>query len=270
MATIIRTGFVGVRETFGRFSGVSSPGLQFFIPFVQKVHKVNTQVNQVNLKLDSRTSDNVFSEIHVSVQYSVDPTNVEKAFYSLKNPLEQIVSKVEKSVRASTSKLSLKELFEDQDKISGETKEGLASILTDNGYKLRDVLITNVNPDAKVRDAMNDVSASARKREAAANEAEAVYIKLVKEAEAEKERKILQGFGIAGQRKAILEGLRDAITSTAAATGISSDMAAQIALRTQELDTYAQIGAHNNTKILFLGSSSGKTKNLISALETQV
>lgn len=269
MFKIIKQGTVGIKETLGKFTRSLDPGIHFYIPLVQSVFPINTQINEIKMDIDARTADKTFSLIKVAVHYQVDNNQIERAVYTQRKAVDQLASFAEKEVRAVVSKMSLQDLFEDQSRVSQVTKEGLASILFDRGYLLRDVLIIDIKPDRTVQTAMNEVQASRRRAEAATNEADAYYIKTVREAEAEKTKRILHGEGIAGQREAIQKGLRESIHETISSTGLSSDVAAQLTLETLRLDTYNNIGTTpGNTKVIFLPGAS-LDKSMVSALESR-
>ena len=159
MASIIRTGFIGVKETFGRYTQTLKPGLNLYFPFVQRVHKLNAQINQMDLKFNVRTKDDAISRLDLAVQYKLDEDNVQKAFYSLRNSEGQIKSYVENIIRSEVPKMSLNKLFEDNDELCGKVKHNLGAMLKGHGYTLIDTLITDIEPEKQVKDAMNRVLA---------------------------------------------------------------------------------------------------------------
>ena len=258
MATFIRTGQVGIVETFGKYSKIIRPGLNFYFPFLQKVHKMNTQIDQMDLEFGVRTKCNAFSRINLAVQYQINSNVSEKsvysAFYSLRNPRHQTISYIENIIRSKTSKMTLNELFQDNEELCGEVKRNLSTMLDTYGYQLVDTLITNIEPELQIKTAMNKVRASESLKEAANNEAEATRVRIVKEAEAEKEKKRLQGEGIAEQRSAILNGYKHSIKNLTGNLGVGNQTAIQLALFSQYCDTLKDISTRSNTKTIFIPS----------------
>ncbi|WP_417441258.1 SPFH domain-containing protein [Idiomarina sp.] len=212
-------------ELFGRYRRMLTPGLNFIIPLIEQVaHKQSMRTRQLDVDVETKTNDNVFVIVRVSVQYRVsNETSVYNAFYQLENPEWQMQSYVFDTVRAQIPKQNLDAVFDNKDSISKDVKEQLRDTMEEYGFEIIASLVTDIDPDQSVKDSMNQINAAERERRAAEHKAEAEKIMLVKQAEADKESKILQGQGIAGQRLAIAEGLRDSIAMvTDQANDISS------------------------------------------------
>jgi len=269
MATFIKTSTTGIVTKFGKFSRLAQPGLNLYIPFIEKVIHVSNKTQQKIFELEVYTKDRVFAKLNLAIQYKIESEDTDRAFFSLEDPISQMGSYVENSIRSETPKVSLKELFESFDTISNIVSRELSPKMSSHGYKIENILMTGIEPDAEVAKAISRIGASERLKEAAVNEAEAEYIKKVKEAEADRDRKILQGQGIAGQRKAILDGYKETITDLLKTTGLSSLQILEFMLKSQSIDTNEQIGKGQGTKILFMDKSTPSIKSeIISSLES--
>ena len=208
----IDTAHAGVVQRLGKFSRIAAPGLNFKVPFIDAVvANLTLQVQQLDVKVETKTKDNVFVQIPISVQYKVMPDKVWDAFYKLSDPIKQIESFVYNVILGHVPKLTLDETFDQQAQIAIEVKNNLDASMSEFGYSIVKSLITDLVPDEKVKAAMNDINAAQREREATVSRAETEKLLLVKKAEAEAESKRLQGEGIANQRKAIVEDLRDSV-----------------------------------------------------------
>lgn len=263
----IETASTGVRQTFGRFSGLSQPGLRLFVPFIQTITPISNRVQQDVFTFETKTKDNVFVILGIAVQYQIKPENTEKAFFSLDNPVEQINSYIENVVRARVPKMILDDLFESQDDICTYVEDQLSHKMMEYGYSIESTLITKIEPDSEVKNSMNKIQASKRLQEAARNEADAEYIKQVRQAEADCERKRLQGEGIRLQREAILNGYTQNITEMKESTGLSAKDIIEFMRNMQELDAMESIGRSTNTKTLFFDrvKQDGIDSNVIRA-----
>src|SRR6185437_3571903 len=208
----IQTAHAGIIQRLGKFSRVAAPGLNLKVPFIDSlVRTISLQVQQLDVKVETKTKDNVFVQIPIAVQYKVDPDRIYDAFYKLSDPIKQIESFVYNVILGHVPKMTLDQTFEQQAQIAIDVKESLDDSMEEFGYSIVKSLITDIVPDIKVKAAMNDINAAAREREATVSRAETEKLLLVKKAEAEAESKRLQGEGIANQRKAIVEGLRDSV-----------------------------------------------------------
>lgn len=260
----VNTAQVAVITRFGRFLSVASPGLNWKWPFIDDVAgKVSLRVNQITLTMETKTKDNVFVTIPISVQNRVRPEKVYDAFYKLSNPGEQIQSYVEQVILGHVPGMTLDEVFASQSSIAAAVKKELDVDMADFGYEIVNVLVTDIVPDAKVKSAMNDINAAQREQVAAAARGEAEKILVVKKAEAEAESKALQGQGIANQRKAIIEGLQSSIEQFQKVVGdTSTNEVMQLVLITQYFDMLKSIGESDKTNTLFLSHSPGSVKEI--------
>jgi len=260
----VRTAEVAVIVRFGRFVRVALPGLNWKIPYIEGVAgRVSLRVNQISLTMETKTKDNVFVTIPISVQNRVRPEAVYDAFYKLSNPEAQIQSYVEQVILGHVPSMTLDEVFASQAGIAAQVKQELDVDMAGFGYEIVNVLVTDIVPDEKVKAAMNDINAAQREQVAANARGEAEKILVVKKAEAEAESKALQGQGIANQRKAIIEGLRGSIEAFQKAVGgTSASDAMQLVLVTQYFDTLKSIGESNKTNTLFLSHNPGAVKEI--------
>ena len=199
-------------QRLGKFSGIAQAGFHLKAPFLDRIAgRVNLRVRQLDTQVETKTRDNVFVHVIVSVQFFVIRDKIFEAFYRLNNPEAQIQSYVFDVVRAQVPKIKLDDVFEKKDEIAQVVKSELTDVMDDFGYGIQNVLVTDIDPDAKVKDAMNDINAAERLRVAAEEKGEAEKILKVKAAEAEAESMALAGKGIADQRLAIVEGLRESV-----------------------------------------------------------
>ncbi|MBP9761762.1 SPFH domain-containing protein [Candidatus Saccharibacteria bacterium] len=258
----VRQQTVAIVERFGRFKKASRAGLNFKIPLIDQIAgRVNLRVQQLDVQVETKTKDNVFVFVIVSVQYFVPPEKVVDAFYKLQNPQEQITAYVFDTVRARVPAVNLDQLFEMKDDIATAVKAELDSVMDDFGYGIVKALVTDINPDEKVKVSMNEINAAQRLREAAIQQAEADKIRVVKAAEGEAESKALQGQGIANQRKAIIEGLKESVENfSSAVNGVNSQDVMNLVMMTQYFDTIKELGlSGKNSTILIPHGPGGMT-----------
>lgn len=248
---------VSIVERFGKFKREAGPGLQLKVPFVDRIAQImDLRIQQLDVKVETKTSDNVFVTVIVSVQYYVLPGKVYDAYYKLDNPERQITSFVFDVVRAKVPNLKLDDVFEKKDDVADAVKTELAQVMDDFGYGIVKALVTDIDPDSRVKAAMNEINASQRMRAAAAEKGEADKILLVKAAEAEAESKALQGKGIADQRRAIVDGLKESVESfQQAVKGAGPQEVMTLVLLTQYFDTLERIGTSDNNSTIFLQHS---------------
>jgi regulator of protease activity HflC (stomatin/prohibitin superfamily) len=253
-----------VIQRFGKFARVATPGLNIKIPIVDIVAgAVSLRVQQLDIDVETKTQDNVFVNINVSVQYQVLQTKVYDAFYKLENPRGQIMSYVYDVVRARVPTIKLDDVFEKKDEIADAVRIELANVMEEFGYTIVKALVTNIEPDAKVKASMNEINAAQRLRVAATEKAEADKILMVKAAEAESESKVLQGQGIAGQRKAIVDGLRESISQFKhSVKETSAQDVMNMVLMTQYFDTLKDIGASSKSNTILIPHTPGHLKDL--------
>jgi regulator of protease activity HflC (stomatin/prohibitin superfamily) len=256
---------VALVERFGRFARTARAGLNMKIPMIEKkAGRLSLRVQQLNVKVETKTSDNVFVDIVVSVQYHVVEGKEFEAFYKLTNPEQQITAHVFDAVRSQVPVMTLDHVFEKKSDIEQAVSEGLRQKINAFGYDIDGSPVTDIQPDDKVRAAMNEINAASRLREAAEQQGEAVRIKTVKAAEAEKESKKLQGEGIAAERIAIAEGIRDSVAALLSVHegGISPEEAMKTLILTQYFDTLRAIGASSRATTVFLPHSPGGAADL--------
>jgi regulator of protease activity HflC (stomatin/prohibitin superfamily) len=260
----VSTAEVAVLTRFGKFLRVAEAGLNWKAPYLDTVAGiVSLRVNQITLTMETKTKDNVFVTIPISVQNRVRPERVYDAFYKLSDPVAQIKSYVEQVILGHVPGMTLDEVFASQSSIAAAVKQELDSDMAAFGYEIVNVLVTDIVPDAKVKSAMNDINAAQREQVAATARGEADKILVVKKAEAEAESKALQGQGIANQRKAIVEGLQSSIEQfQKAVEGATSKDVMQLVLVTQYFDTLKSIGENDKTNTLFLSHSPGAVKEV--------
>src|SRR5580700_7727937 len=260
----VNTAQVAIITRFGKFLRVANPGLNWKWPFIDTVTgKVSLRVNQITLTMETKTKDNVFVTIPISVQNRVHPDKVFDAYYKLTNPAQQIQSYVEQVILGHVPGMTLDEVFASQSGIAAAVKQELDADMAGFGYEIVNVLVTDIVPDAKVKSAMNDINAAQREQVAATARGESDKILVVKKAEAEAESKALQGQGIANQRRAIVEGLQSSIEQfQKAVEGTTSRDVMQLVLVTQYFDTLKSIGESDKTSTLFLAHSPGSVKEV--------
>lgn len=260
----VQTAHAGIVQRLGKFSRIASPGLNFKIPLIETVvRKISLQVQQLDVRVETKTKDNVFVQIPISVQYQVIPDKVYDAFYKLSDPIKQIESFVYNVILGHVPKMTLDQTFEQQAQIAIDVKDSLDASMKEFGYSIAKSLITDIVPDDKVKAAMNDINAAAREREATVSRAETEKLLLVKKAEAEAESKKLQGEGIANQRTAIIEGLRESVTRfSAAVSGASAQDAMMMVLMTQYFDTLKEIAGGNRSNTVMMPHSPNALNDL--------
>lgn len=262
----------GVVQRFGKFVRVANPGLNFKIPWIEWVAgKPNLRVQQLDVKVETKTSDNVFVHVVVSVQYFVDPEKVFEAFYKLNRPSEQIEAYVFDVVRARVPLIKLDGVFEKKDEVADAVKNELQEEMGEFGYTILKALVTDIDPDAKVKASMNEINAAQRLRAAATEKGEADKILVVKAAEAEADSKALQGEGIAKQRKAIVDGLRESVHDFQ--EGVEGATAADVmnlVLMTQYFDTLKDIGASSETNTILMPHSPGNLGDVMGQIRDTI
>jgi regulator of protease activity HflC (stomatin/prohibitin superfamily) len=260
----VSTAEVAVITRFGKFRRVAEPGLNWKMPIIDSVAgRISLRVNQINLTMETKTKDNVFVTIPISVQNRVRPEKAYDAFYRLSNPAKQIQSYVEQVILGHVPGMTLDEVFASQSGIAAAVKQELDADMATFGFEIVNVLVTDIVPDAKVKSAMNDINAAQREQVAANARGEAEKILVVKKAEAEAESKALQGQGIANQRKAIIEGLRGSIEQfRSAVTDATTAEVMQLVMVTQYFDTIKSIGELDKTNTLFLSHSPGAVRDI--------
>ncbi len=255
---------VAVIQRFGKYKKMSHSGLNFKFPLIDYIAgHISLRINQLDVKIETKTEDNVFVHVTISVQYQVLPEKLYDAFYKLINPKEQISSYVFDIVRAQVPKLKLDNVFENKDEIANAVNLELSQAMSDFGYQIIKSLVTDIEPDAQVKAAMNEINAAQRLRVAAQERGEAEKILIVKKAEAESESKKLQGEGIANQRRAIINGLKESVDDFQKSIKDStSHDVINLVMVTQYFDTLKDIGASSKTNAVFIPHSPGAVADL--------
>jgi len=242
-------------ERFGKFLSIRQSGLQLKIPLIDRIAgRVNLKIQQLDVIIETKTKDNVFVKLKVSVQFMVVKETVYDAFYKLEYPHDQITSYVFDVVRAEVPKLILDDVFERKDDIAIAVKRELNEAMTTYGYTIINTLVTDIDPDIQVKNAMNRINAADREKTVAEFEAEASRIRIVAKAKAEAESKRLQGQGIADQRREIAKGLVESV-DVLNKVGINSQEASALIVVTQHYDTLQAIGADTNSNLILLPNS---------------
>jgi regulator of protease activity HflC (stomatin/prohibitin superfamily) len=251
-------------QNFGKFARVALPGLNLKVPFIETIAgRINLRVQQLDVKVETKTEDNVFVHVIVAVQYHVLPAKIYEAFYKLSDPDSQITAYVFDVVRARVPRIKLDDVFEKKDEVADAVKNELDHVMEDFGYSIVKALVTDIDPDHKVKEAMNEINAAQRMRVAAMEKGEAERILKVKSAEAEAQSKALQGKGIADQRKAIVEGLRESVdTFQRSVPGATAQDVMSLVLMTQYFDTIKEVGANSRTNTILVPHSPGALADL--------
>lgn len=259
---------IAVIQRFGKFKKMSFSGLNFKIPLIDHIAgRINLRINQLDVKIETKTEDNVFIHMTVAVQYQVLPEKVYDAFYRLINPKEQISSYVFDIVRAQVPKLKLDNVFENKDEIANTINTELSHVMADFGYQIVKSLVTDIEPDQQVKAAMNEINAAQRLRVAAQEKGEAEKVLMVKKAEAEAESKKLQGEGIANQRRAIINGLKESVDDfQKSIKGSTAQDVMNLVMVTQYFDTLKDIGASSKANAVFIPHSPGAVADMTSQI----
>ena len=244
-----------ILERFGRFNTISQSGLRFKIPFIDRIAgRLSLKIQQLDVIVETKTLDDVFVKLKVSVQYKVIKDKVYDAFYKLDYPHDQITSYVFDVVRAEVPKMKLDDVFVKKDDIAIAVKSELNDAMMTYGYDIIKTLVTDIDPDAQVKEAMNRINASEREKIAAQFEGDAQRILIVERAKAEAESKRLQGQGIADQRREIARGLEESV-EVLNKVGINSQEASALIVVTQHYDTLQSIGQETNSNLILLPNS---------------
>lgn len=262
----VKQSTAAVVERFGRFHSIKRPGLQFKIPFLDRVAgRLTLRVQQLDVLVETKTQDNVFVKLKVSVQYYVLAEKMFEAFYKLTSPHDQITSYVFDTVRAEVPKMKLDDVFERKDDIAMAIRRELEQAMNEYGYGIVKALVTDIDPDAQVKHAMNRINASEREKLAAEYEGEAERIRIVAKARAEAESKRLQGQGIADQRREIARGLEESV-EVLNRVGINSQEASALIVVTQHYDTLQSIGEQTNSNLILLPNSPESASNMLAQM----
>jgi regulator of protease activity HflC (stomatin/prohibitin superfamily) len=252
---IVKQQTAAVIETFGRFSNIRQSGFQLKVPVVQRIAgRMSLKIQQLDVIIETKTLDDVFVKLKVSVQFKVIKDKVYEAFYKLDYPHDQITSYVFDVVRAEVPKMKLDDVFVKKDDIAIAVKSELNDAMMEYGYDIIKTLVTDIDPDAQVKAAMNRINAADREKTAAQYEGDAARILIVEKAKAEAESKRLQGQGIADQRREIARGLEESV-EVLNKVGINSQEASALIVVTQHYDTLQSIGQETNSNLILLPNS---------------
>jgi len=250
-------------ERFGRFQSIRHSGLQLKIPLVDRIAgRLSLKIQQLDVIIETKTLDDVFVRLKVSVQYKVIRDKVYDAFYKLDYPHDQITSYVFDVVRAEVPKMKLDDVFVKKDDIAIAVKAELNDAMSDYGFDIIKTLVTDIDPDSQVKAAMNRINASEREKIAAQYEGDAARILIVEKAKAEAESKRLQGQGIADQRREIARGLEESV-EVLNKVGINSQEASALIVVTQHYDTLQAIGEETNSNLILLPNSPQAGSNML-------
>ncbi len=257
-----------VVERFGKFLSIRNSGLQLKVPIIDRIAgRVNLRIQQLDVMIETQTKDNVFIKMKVSVQFKVVQEKVYEAFYKLEYPHDQITAYVFDVVRAEVPKLILDDVFVRKDDIAIAVKRELNEAMMAYGYDIINTLVTDIDPDIQVKNAMNRINAAEREKTAAMFESDAQRIRIVAKAKAEAESKKLQGQGIADQRREIAKGLVESV-EVLNKVGINSQEASALIVITQHYDTLQAIGADTNSNLILLPNSPQAASDMLNNMVT--
>lgn len=261
---IVEQRTAAIVQRLGKFVREAGPGLNIKIPFIDRVvARINMRVQQLDVKIETKTEDNVFVQMVVAVQFYVLPEKAYDAYYKLDDARRQITSYVFDVVRAQVPKIKLDDVFAKKDDIADIVKSELEQVMEGFGYGILKALVTDIDPDPKVKQSMNEINAAQRMRVAATEKGEAERIIKVKSAEGDAQSKALQGRGIADQRQAIVAGLRDSVDEfQRSVPGTTAKDVMNLVLMTQYFDTLKEIGASSRSNAILIPHSPGHLANL--------
>ncbi|SHF29637.1 SPFH domain-containing protein [Chryseobacterium takakiae] len=263
---VVKQETAAIIERFGKFQAVRHSGLHLKLPIIDQIAKrLNLRIQQLDVMIDTKTLDNVFIKMKISVQYQVIRTQVGDAYYRLENPENQITSYVFDVVRAEVPKLKLDDVFVKKDDIAIAVKGELQEAMQSYGYDIIKALVTDIDPDEQVKHAMNRINAAEREKTAAEYESEAQRIRIVAVARAEAESKKLQGQGIADQRREIAKGLEESVRMLNNVE-INSHEASALIVVTQHYDTLHSVGSSNRSNLVLLPNSPTAASNMLNDL----
>ena len=257
-------------ERFGKYQSIRQAGLNLKIPIIDKIAgRVSLRIQQLDVIVETKTKDDVFVHLKISVQFLVQKHHVYDAFYKLQNPHEQITAFIFDVVRAEVPKMILDDVFEKKEEIALAIQRDLKEAMLNYGYDIIKALVTDIDPDEKVKIAMNRINAAEREKVAAQHEGDAQRILIVERAKAEAESKRLQGKGIADQRREIARGLEESVDVLNRA-GINSQEASALIVITQHYDTLQSIGADTNSNLILLPNNPTAASNMLNDMVTSL
>lgn len=262
-AFIVKQQTAVVLERFGKFLHIRNSGLQFKIPLVDRVAaRLSLRIQQLDVIVETKTNDDVFVHLKISIQYQIVKEQVYDAFYKLQNPHEQLTSYIFDLVRAEVPKMILDDVFEKKDDIAHAIQRDLKDAMLKYGYDIVKALVTDIDPDASVKEAMNRINAAEREKIAAQHEGDAQRILIVERAKAEAQSKRLQGKGIADQRREIARGLEESV-DTLNNAGINPQEASALIVITQHYDTLQSIGSDTKSNLILLPNNPNAASNML-------
>ena len=257
-------------ERFGKYQNVRHAGLNLKVPLVDKIAgRISLKIQQLDVIVETKTKDDVFVHLKISVQFLVQRNHVYDAFYKLQNPHEQITAFIFDVVRAEVPKMILDDVFEKKEEIALAIQRDLKEAMLNYGYDIIKALVTDIDPDEKVKIAMNRINAAEREKVAAQHEGDAQRILIVERAKAEAESKRLQGKGIADQRREIARGLEESVNVLDRA-GINSQEASALIVITQHYDTLQSIGADTNSNLILLPNNPNAASSMLNDMVTSL
>jgi regulator of protease activity HflC (stomatin/prohibitin superfamily) len=267
---VVKQQTTAIVERFGKFLSIRQSGLQFKIPFIDKIAgRVSLKIQQLDVIVETKTKDDVFVQLKISVQFQILREKVYDAFYKLQNPHDQITAYIFDTVRAEVPKMKLDDVFEKKDDIAQAIQRELKQSMLDYGYDIVKALVTDIDPDSQVKEAMNRINAAEREKLAAQFEGDAQRILIVERAKAEAESKRLQGQGIADQRREIARGLEESVDVLNKA-GINSQEASALIVITQHYDTLQSIGSDTNSNLILLPNNPNAASSMLNDMVTSL
>jgi len=260
---IVKQQTAAIVERFGKYHSVRHAGLQIKIPLVDRIAvRLSLKIQQLDVVVETKTQDDVFVHLKISVQYQILRDKVYDAFYKLQNPHEQLTAYIFDLVRAEVPKMILDDVFEKKDDIAHAVQRDLKEAMLNYGYDIVKALVTDIDPDETVKEAMNRINAAEREKVAAQHEGDAQRILIVERAKAEAESKRLQGRGIADQRREIARGLEESV-DTLNKAGINPQEASALIVITQHYDTLQSIGADSSSNLILLPNNPTAASNML-------
>lgn len=267
---IVKQQTTAIVERFGKYVKTAQAGLNFKIPFVDRVAgRVSLKIQQLDVIVETKTADDVFVHLKISVQFQILREKVYDAFYKLQNPSEQITAFIFDTVRAEVPKMKLDDVFIKKNDIAHAIQRELKDAMLNYGYDIVKALVTDIDPDAQVKEAMNRINAAEREKVAAQFEGDAQRILIVERAKAEAESKRLQGMGIADQRREIARGLEESVDVLNKA-GINSQEASALIVITQHYDTLQSIGSSTNSNLILLPNNPNAASSMLNDMVTSL
>lgn len=260
---VVKQQTAAIVERFGKYNSIRHAGLQLKIPLIDQISgRISLRIQQLDVVVETKTKDDVFVHLKISVQFQIQKEHVYDAFYKLQNPHEQITAFVFDVVRAEVPKMILDDVFEKKDEIALAIKRELKEAMLDYGYDIVKALVTDIDPDEKVKIAMNRINAAEREKIAAQHEGDAQRILIVERAKAEAESKRLQGKGIADQRREIARGLVESV-DVLNNVGINSQEASALIVVTQHYDTLQSVGTSTHSNLIMLPNSPSAASDML-------